>query len=52
MYKGIIGIKINAYLFCMVLFYSYKFLKIGIQGNEISFFTLDFKVCPRIFFDF
>ena len=24
----------------------------SIQGDEISFFTGDFKVCPRIFFRF
>ena len=28
----------------MVLFYSYKFLKMGIQGNESSFFTWNLKV--------
>ena len=38
-YKGIIGIKTYIFFICMVLFYSYKFLKMGIQGNEISCFT-------------
>ena len=46
------GIKIYVFFICMILFYSYKFLKMGIQGNEIYFFTCDFKVCPRIFLGF
>ena len=31
----------------MVLFYSYKFSNMGIQGNENSFFAWNLKVCPK-----
>ena len=31
----------------IVLFYSYKFSNVGIHGNESSFFTWTFKVCPK-----
>ena len=37
--KGITWIKI-----CIVPFYSYQLSNMGIQGNENSFFTWDFKV--------
>ena len=31
----------------MVLFYSYNFSNVGIQGDESSFFALNLKVCPK-----
>ena len=48
-YRGIMGIKIYVFFIPMVLFYSCKYLKMGIHGNGNSFFTWDFKVCLRIF---
>ena len=42
--------KIYVFFIPIVLFYSYKFLKMGIQGNLISFFTWDFKVVLEHFF--
>ena len=35
----------------VILFYGYKFLKMGIQGNECSFFAWKLKVCPRRLFE-
>ena len=37
-------IKICVLLFTLFLFYSYKFLNMGIQGNDNSFFTCYLKV--------
>ena len=31
----------------MVLFYGYKFLKIGIQGDKSPFYAWNLKVCPK-----
>ena len=42
--------KGTMHIFILVVrFYSYKLSNMGIQGNENSFFTWDFKVVPNRF---